>query len=260
MKQICLTRRSHNQSRLGPLSRPNRVRPRRDPLGAGLHALGAGLSTSPKLATAGLPVCEPNSPGRETFGLERVRGRRPAHSKWRPADSKGRPAHSSSRGGFTLIEMMVVITILVFLLASVGIALGTLFRAQSELQDELIAANTTSRLAAQLHADAHLASAAEITREGTTTRVRFLLPNAEINYVTHPRRIVRTVVQGETESHREVFSLLEGTTATWELTAERPAFITLTTSFVSPALRASVARPREQRIETSIGLHTGDAR
>jgi hypothetical protein len=60
--------------------------------------------------------------------------------------------------------------------------------------------------------------------------------------------------------HREVFSLLEGTTTDWALSAEQPAFLTLTTSFVSPALRASVARPREYRIETSIGLNAGGAR
>lgn len=177
-----------------------------------------------------------------------------------------RPTANSScrrdvhRGGFTLIEMLTTITIFSFLLASAAVAIGTLFRTQGELQDELIAANTSSRLAAQLRADAHLANSAEVTREGDSTNVRLLLPNADIHYVTQPRRIIRTVTQGDTEAHREVFSLLEGTTADWELSTEQPAFITLTTSFVSPALRESVARPREHRIETSIGLHTGGVR
>jgi hypothetical protein len=156
--------------------------------------------------------------------------------------------------------MLIVISIFVFLLASAAMAIGTLFRAQGDLQDELIAANTASRLAAQLRADAHLAHSAEVARVEATTKVRLLLPNAEINYVTHPRRIIRTVTQGETEVHREVFSLLEGTTTNWELSPEQPAFITLTMSFVSPALRESVARPREHRIETSIGLHARGTR
>lgn len=216
-------------------------------------ALGAGLQTSPNRLTAGLPKCAPLRPGRETFGREQVRGQSPAHS--------ARPAHSiASHRGFTLIEMLIVITIFVFLLATAAMAIGTLFRAQSDLQDELIDANTTTRLAVQLRADAHLANSAEITREDATTTVRLLLPNANISYVTEARRIIRRETHGEREVHREVFSLLEGTTTDWALSAEQPAFLTLTTSFVSPALRASVARPREYRIETSIGLNAGGAR
>ena len=153
--------------------------------------------------------------------------------------------------------MLVVLTVFAFLLASVSLAIGTLFRAQGELQDGLAQGNVASRLATQLRADAHLATSAEVVDEGGTTNLRLLLPNANINYATHPRRIIRTVTHGETEAHREVFSLLEGTTTRWELSAETPAFITLTISYRSPELRAGVARPREQRVETSIGLHAG---
>ncbi|MBI2477905.1 MAG: hypothetical protein HYV60_04440 [Planctomycetia bacterium] len=156
--------------------------------------------------------------------------------------------------------MLIVMTIFVFLLASAAMAIGTLFRAQGDLQDELVEAHTASRLAAQLRADAHLANSAEITREGASTGLRLRLPNAEISYATYPRRIVRTVKQGDREAHREVFSLLEGTTTDWRLSTDQPAFLTLTTSFVSPSLRESVARPREHRVETSIGLHAGGAR
>lgn len=162
------------------------------------------------------------------------------------------------RGGFTLVEMLVVVTVFAFLLASVALALGTLFRAQGELQDELAQASIASRLAAQLRADAHLASSAEVVQEGDTTSVLLVLPDATISYATHPRRIIRTVTQGETETHHEVFSLLEGTTAHWVISSEPPAFITLTTSYRSPALREGVALPREHRVEASIGLHAGD--
>jgi type II secretory pathway pseudopilin PulG len=153
--------------------------------------------------------------------------------------------------------MLVVLTVFSFLLASVSLAIGTLFRAQGELQDELAQANIARRLAAQLRADAHLSTSAEVVDEGDTNNLRLLLPNASIHYATHPRRIIRTVAEGDTETHREVFSLLEGTTARWGLTSETPAFITLTISYRSPELREGVARPREHRVETSIGLHSG---
>ncbi len=160
----------------------------------------------------------------------------------------------TQRRGFTLVEMLVVVTVFAFLLASVALAIGTLFRAQGELQNELAQASTASRLAAQLRADAHLASAAEVVQEGETTNVRLTLPSATINYATHPRRIIRTETQGDTETHREVFRLSEGTTTRWEIS---PAFVTLTTSYRSPQLREGVALPREHRVEASIGLHAG---
>ena len=184
-----------------------------------------------------------------------------ANSVMKPYRTTHKNEHRKAhRDGFTLIEMLIVITIFVFLLASAAMAIGTLFRAQGDLQDELIEANTASRLASQLRCDAHLANSAELTRDGDTTSLRLLLPNTEISYVAHARRIIRTVNQSENETHREVFSLLEGTTTEWEITGENPAFITLTTSFVSPALRESIARPRVHRVETSIGLHAGGAR
>jgi hypothetical protein len=153
--------------------------------------------------------------------------------------------------------MLVVITVFAFLLASVALAIGTLFRAQGELQDELAQAHIGSRLAAQLRADAHLASTAEVVQDGDAMNLRLSLPNATVNYATHPRRIIRTETHGETEVHREVFPLLDGTTTRWEISAATPAFITLTISYRSPALREGVARPREHCVEASIGLHAG---
>ncbi len=163
----------------------------------------------------------------------------------------------TQRRGFTLVEMLVVVTVFAFLLASVAMAIGTLFRAQGELQDELAQAATASRLASQLRADAHLAASAFVVQEGGTPGPLLRLPHATVIYRTYPRRIVRTVMQGDTETHREVFRLLEGTTTRWEISPESPAFVTLTTSYRSPQLREGVALPREHRVEASIGLHAG---
>ncbi len=164
------------------------------------------------------------------------------------------------RRGYTLVEMLVVVTVFAFLLASVALAMGTLFRAQGELQDELAQAATASRLASQLRADAHLAASAFVVQEGGTPGPLLTLPHATVIYRTYPRRIVRTVMQDDSETHREVFPLPEGTTARWELSSGTPAFITLTTSYWPPGMREGVARPREHRVEASIGLHAGGVR
>lgn len=162
----------------------------------------------------------------------------------RHSDStNGNSLGSRPRCGFTLIEMLIVITVFVFLLASAAMAISTLLRAQGDLQMELIEAATMSRLAAQLRSDAHLANSVGVVTEGSTTTTRLRLPDAEIHYTTLPQRIIRTEHREDAEVHREVFALLEGTTANWEVSTKQPTFITLTISFVSPNLRESVAMP-----------------
>ncbi|MBC8353048.1 MAG: prepilin-type N-terminal cleavage/methylation domain-containing protein [Planctomycetes bacterium] len=165
------------------------------------------------------------------------------------------------RTGFTLVELLVVLTVFTFLLASVALAIGTLFRAQGELQNELAQATVASRIAAQLRADAHFATSAEMIEEGDVDIVRLVLPNAtKVDYATHPRRIIRTVTTSESETHREVFSMLEGTTTSWDISTETPVFITMTMSYRSPELREGVARPRQSRVEASVGFHAGGAK
>lgn len=164
----------------------------------------------------------------------------------------------SNRSAFTLVEMLVVITVFAFLLASVAVAMGALFRAQGDLQDELAQAHAATRLASQLRADAHLAASGQVAEDGETTSVRLQMADGTaVNYVTESRRVVRSHLQDDVQVHREVFSFLEGTTIAWELSSESPAFVTLTTSYRSPALPASSARPVQHRIEASIGLYAG---
>ncbi len=173
---------------------------------------------------------------------------------------RSRTRHSvhGGRGGFTLVEMLVVMTIFVLLLASVALAIGSLFRAQGSLQDELVQANAISRLGAQLRADAHQALSAEVAEVDALITVQLELPaETTVNYVTQPQRIIRTVSHDGTVVHREVFKLLEGTTAGWEVSGDSPSFVTLTTSYRSPELRAGVALPRVHQIEASLGLHVG---
>jgi prepilin-type N-terminal cleavage/methylation domain-containing protein len=164
------------------------------------------------------------------------------------------------RNGFTLIEMLVVMSVFTFMLASVALAMGTLFRTQGDLQDNLAQATSDSRLATQLRADAHQAKTVKLVQEEGLTIVRLVLSDATIEYTTHPNRIVRTVEQNETRVHREVFSLREGTTVDWKLSDGPPTFVTLTTSYRSPELREDVARPHVRRVETSIGLYSGGVR
>lgn len=164
------------------------------------------------------------------------------------------------RPGFTLVELLVVMTIFLFLLSSVALSLGTLFRAQGNLQDELVEANAMSRLREQFRADAHRATTATVTNDNEATTLQLTLPDAtSVSYRLQSQQIVRTAHEGESVLHRDVFKLLEGTTSECVVTGS-PNFVTLTTSFVPPELTSDVAKPRVHKIDASIGLHAGGSR
>ncbi len=168
---------------------------------------------------------------------------------------------TSRHTGFTLVELLVVMTIFLLLLSSVALALASLFRAQGNLQDELVEANVMSRLAEQLRTDSHLATSAEVTGEDDAAALKLLLPDAAtVTYRLQPTRIVRTANNKSSTEHRDVFRLLEGTTCQCVVSAGSPQFVTLTASYVPPELSSAVAKPRVHKIETSIGFHAGGVR
>lgn len=194
-------------------------------------------------------------PQHSNAGVERYRTGKSAH----PAIVRG---HFTKRpSGFTLVELLVVMTIFLFLLSSVALSLGTLFRAQGNLQDELVEANAMSRLSEQFRADAHRATAAIVTNDDEAKTLQLTLPEStSVTYRLQSQQIVRTAYEGESVLHRDVFKLLEGTTSGCAVTASSPSFVTLTTSFVPPELTSEVAKPRVHKIEASIGLHAGGSR
>ncbi len=168
---------------------------------------------------------------------------------------------TSQHTGFTLVELLVVMTIFLLLLSSVALALGSLFQAQGNLQDELIEANVMARLAEQLRTDSHLATSAEVTNEDEVAVLNLFLPNsATVTYRLQPTRIVRTANSNGDVEHRDIFRLLEGTVCVCVVSAGSPEFVTLTTSYVPPDLASDVAKPRVHKIEASIGLHAGGVR
>jgi hypothetical protein len=71
--------------------------------------------------------------------------------------------HSTSRhrAGWTLMEMMVVIPLMVLLLSTAAMLLSALFRSQQSLGDDLQRHSTLARLGTQLRADAHASASAK---------------------------------------------------------------------------------------------------
>jgi type II secretory pathway pseudopilin PulG len=158
------------------------------------------------------------------------------------------------RAAFTLIEMLVVLTLSVLLLASISTAIAALLRAQGRLEDDLRHAAQLSRFDSQLRSDAHRAHSVEQPDQAT---VVFHLPTQRVEYTSEPTRIVRSLRQDDSILHREVFPLAAKTTVAWTIAAAEGA--PLSRPILSATVTYEPADPTQSsaidQIDAVVGLH-----
>ena len=149
------------------------------------------------------------------------------------------------RAGFTLVEMLVVMTIFTFLLATVSVALATLWRAQADVQNELQRSAIITRLARQLHSDGHLAQSALFspTADDPVPTLRLTGPDWHVEYTLEAERIVRIAYSGDQVTHREVYPL-PAMKVVAAVTEETPRVLTLSIG-------------SHEQVEVAIGLLSG---
>lgn len=156
--------------------------------------------------------------------------------------------------GYTLIEILVVITIATFLLASLALAIGSLLRAKVRLEDDLQRATQLARLDAQLRSDAHQAVSVEQPDPAT---IVFHMQPQRIEYAVEAARVVRSQRQDETLLHREVFPLATKTTILWTISGEEGS--TLSAQVLSATVTYEPEDPTKgreiDRLDAAVGLH-----
>jgi len=149
----------------------------------------------------------------------------------------------SARRAYTLIEMLIALTMLAAIWTTIALALHTLYRADRRMHDELSRANSLDRFAAQLRFDAHQARAARLVDgpAGTSTLVLDSGTPQTIAYRLAADEIQRVVTSGDTLKHRESFSLAGLKQADWKLAADTAPTVTL---------RVELSRGHDQPNET----------
>ena len=179
----------------------------------------------------------------------------------RPWHTRNRTA-VGSRGGYTLVELLVVVAITSMILTSVGVTLTTLFRFEGQLRSGAAEQAILGRLTLQLRGDAHQATAVDPLpgEEAEQGFVLHLPDDSFAEYRTTPRGVRRTVRRGDQRIHHELFRLSSGGQFGCEIRREGDmAAVTLRINHPLPTEsgRMSAAGHAAQavRIEAVVGLN-----
>lgn len=120
----------------------------------------------------------------------------------------------AARRGFTLMEMLLVITVIGALSAMGAVLIGLLMSAESRGTEGVVVQTTFSRLGRQLRADAHAAVAADVIASGDAADAQLNLQRADgrgIRYIVNKDEVVREADRGSESPSRETYLLPEGT-------------------------------------------------
>jgi prepilin-type N-terminal cleavage/methylation domain-containing protein len=162
-----------------------------------------------------------------------------------------------NRHGFSLIEIMVTISIGSLVLISVGVALTSLFRADSSLREQTLQSSIRSRFELELRTDLHQAVSVE-PLPGNEAAQGFVLkgPNARrIEYRIQESEIRRSAFDQDTLKHRDGFRLPRYTTATYRISQENGrSFLSLDFSKRPDSIHAPPGAAHADRVIAAVGL------
>jgi len=157
----------------------------------------------------------------------------------------------SPRSGKSLIEMLVMISLLSIILGLSATTLASLFRLRSTISKDTDQARSIDRLATRWRTDAHEATSASV---GETCELK-LSDNRSIRYSFAVPRVTREVYDGDEIVHRDSFALSRNSSVTFQTepfgTGQLIRAIVETVNNRLPVREL----PRSARIEAAVGIH-----
>lgn len=109
------------------------------------------------------------------------------------------------RRGKTLIELMVVISLMGTMLATTGTVIHRLMRAERAVANDLAWTRAVTELAEQFRSDAHAATQCRVSDDGQT--LEFTLAEASIMYRLTKPGVERIATPVAASSHRDTYRL-----------------------------------------------------
>ena len=181
-------------------------------------------------------------------------------TSFRPANSHVEVSAHQTRSARTLIEVVVIISLLSIVMGLSVTGLGTLFRVRQQVQRDSDQAAAINRLATRFRSDAHEAlSVGNALRgvPGTDEGFNFTLPDGRtIHYTFVTPSIIRQVRRDTTVLHHDTYRLYREVNVTCEEVDSVPK--RLIRLSIRPAESRLPPRdiPRTATIEAAVGLNS----
>lgn len=138
------------------------------------------------------------------------------------------PSRGTPRRGFTLIEMVAVMTTLAVLMGLCAVTIQVLLRVGADARERQSATATLGRLAEQFRQDVHASDEAMVLAAEDLRLARGPSPRVAIAYRVADGRVDRIESVDDTESRRESYLLGRGHSAAFEARDDGPRrFLTL---------------------------------
>lgn len=161
-----------------------------------------------------------------------------------------------SRPGYTLIEMLAVISLIGLALGTVALTLHALRSAERRISEDILYGEAAARLTSRLRSDAHLALSASLPEEAQGSRTLQLsaADGVIIEYSLSDRGVDRRVRQQENVQHRETFVIPISPAARWEIDGDRPRPLG---ALWLPPVTGAAETPRSPalRLLFAVGIH-----
>jgi len=124
-----------------------------------------------------------------------------------------RPTRPRDRRGYTLVELLLVITVVGVLSATGAVLIGLLMSAESRGTGEIVVQTTFARLGRQLRADVHGAASADVADVGDMEGGQLNLTGVDgrnVRYIAATGLVTREVDSGADQHSREEYLLPDG--------------------------------------------------
>jgi type II secretory pathway component PulJ len=160
------------------------------------------------------------------------------------------------RNGKTLVEMLMLMSVLSVIIATVAMTLIALMKTDRQIRRDLDQQTTLARLSDKFRTDAHAAKSCQVGKSCDLT----LADGRLILYSVGPRQIAREVRRGETVLHQDSFLLPADAAISFVLPADTGGRLVQLRIDAAPGSdRAYLAPIRPTLIEAAIGLSIAPA-
>jgi type II secretory pathway component PulJ len=154
-----------------------------------------------------------------------------------------------NRRAYTLIEALLVISLMTLVLATIATLFQSVMRANRGVQEHRGAMTSIQRLASQLREDIHAADSATTADD----RLSIQQPQGEtVTYTAADETINRTVESNGQVTHRDTFDLLPAATAKFETDRTADRVVSLLVNYPLDASQPEFSDHRTLRIDATI--------